>query len=115
MIIDSHTHVDEVAALGWFDPPEVLLPLLDEADIDQAVIMSYRDATGPDDPATAYILDAIARYPNRLIGYVRLNAEAPNALAALDHVGVRVDNHTVLCNFQNTLLSAPARNKGSEP
>lgn len=84
MIIDSHTHVDEVEAWGWFDPPEVLLPLLDEAGINQAVIMPYRDATGPDDPATAYVLDAIARYPDRLIGYVRLNAEAPGALAALD-------------------------------
>jgi len=84
MIIDSHTHVDEVEAWGWFDPPEVLLPLLDEAGIDQAIIMTYRDATGPDDPATAYILDAIARYPDRLIGYVRLNAEAPEALEALD-------------------------------
>lgn len=84
MIIDSHTHVDEVEAWGWFDPPEVLLPLLDEAGIDQAIIMTYRDATGPDDPATAYTLEAIARYPDRLIGYVRLNAEAPKALQALD-------------------------------
>lgn len=84
MIIDSHTHVDEVEAWGWIDPPEVLLPLLDEAGIDQAIIMTYRDATGPDDPATAYILDAVARYPDRLIGYVRLNPETPGAMAALD-------------------------------
>lgn len=84
MIIDSHTHVDEVEAWGWIDPPEVLLPLLDEAGIDQAIIMTYRDATGPDDPATAYILDAVARYPERLIGYVRLNPQSPGALDALD-------------------------------
>jgi len=84
MIIDSHTHVDEVEAWGWIDPPEVLLPLLDEAGIDQAIIMTYRDAAGPDDPATAYILDAVARYPERLIGYVRLNPQAPGAMDALD-------------------------------
>ena len=84
MIIDSHTHVDEVEAWGWIDPPEVLLPLLDEAGINQAIIMTYRDAAGPDDPATAYILDAVARYPDRLIGYVRLNPQAPGALDALD-------------------------------
>lgn len=84
MIIDSHTHVDEVEAWGWFDPPEVLLPLLDEAGIDKAVIMTYRDASSPDDPATKYLLEAIARYPDRLIGYVRLDAEAPEAMAALD-------------------------------
>jgi hypothetical protein len=28
-IIDSHTHVDEYEAFGWFDPPEVLIGLLD--------------------------------------------------------------------------------------
>jgi predicted TIM-barrel fold metal-dependent hydrolase len=84
MIIDSHTHVDEVEAWGWIDPPEVLLPLLDEAGIDQAIIMTYRDATGPDDPVTAYILDAVTRYPERLIGYVRLNPQAAGALDALD-------------------------------
>jgi len=84
MIIDSHTHVDEVEAWGWLDPPEVLLPLLDEAGIDQAIIMTYRDATGPDDPVTAYILEAVARYPERLIGYVRLDPQAPGALDALD-------------------------------
>ncbi|CAN5881128.1 hypothetical protein BH23ACT11_BH23ACT11_18890 [soil metagenome] len=33
-IIDSHTHVDEYEAFGWFDPPETLIQLLDEADID---------------------------------------------------------------------------------
>lgn len=84
MIIDSHTHVDEVETWGWFDPPEVLLPLLDDAEIDQAIIMTYRDATGPDDPATEYILDAVRRYPDRLIGYVRIDAQSPGAIDALD-------------------------------
>lgn len=84
MIIDSHTHVDESKAWGWICPPEVLLPLLDDAGIDKAVIMTYRDATGPDDSALTYIVDAVARYPDRLIGYVRINAETPGAMDALD-------------------------------
>ncbi len=84
MIIDSHTHVDEILAWGWVDPPEVLIPLLDEAGIDQAVIMTYRDAVGPDDPAISYIHDVITRYPERLIGYVRINPNAPGAMEALD-------------------------------
>ena len=84
MIIDSHTHVDEVEAWGWIDPPEVLLPLLDEAGIDQAIIMTYRDANGPDDPATEYIRKAVERYPQRLIGYVRINPNSPHAQDALD-------------------------------
>jgi hypothetical protein len=84
MIIDSHTHVDEVEAWGWIDPPEVLLPLLDEANIDQAIIMPYRDATGPNDSATKYILTAVTHYPERLIGYVRINPQASGAMDALD-------------------------------
>lgn len=84
MIIDSHTHVDEVEAWGWIDPPEVLLPLLAEAGIDQAIIMTYRDATGPDDPATHYIVNAVTRYPDRLIGYVRINPQTAGAMDALD-------------------------------
>jgi predicted TIM-barrel fold metal-dependent hydrolase len=84
MIIDSHTHVDLVEDWGWMDPPETILGLMDEAGIDRAIVMTYRDATGPDDPATLYIHDAVHRYPDRLIGYVRINPNAPGALDALD-------------------------------
>jgi predicted TIM-barrel fold metal-dependent hydrolase len=83
-IIDSHAHVDEVEAWGWMDPPEVLIELLDEAGIDQAVVMTYRDATGMDDPATLYTVEAVNRYPDRLIGYLRLNPQVPGALDVLD-------------------------------
>lgn len=71
MIIDSHTHVDEAG--NWIDPPETILRLMDEAGIERAVIMTYRDAPQPGgaDPL-AYIADACARYP-RLIGYARMS------------------------------------------
>ena len=72
MIIDSHTHVDEVLAWGWMDPPEALIPLMDEAGVDRAVIMTYRDATGPDDPSTLYIQEAVkplSRAADRLYPY----------------------------------------------
>ena len=84
MIIDSHTHVDLVESWGWMDPPEAILYLMDEAGVDQAIIMTYRDATGPNDPATEYIREAVLKYPNRLIGYVRINPNAPGAIDALD-------------------------------
>lgn len=84
MIIDSHTHVDLVEAWGWMDPPELILELMDESGVDQAVIMTYRDAVGPDDPATEYIRSAVEKYPQRLIGYVRINPNAPGAMDALD-------------------------------
>ena len=84
MIIDSHTHVDLVESWGWMDPPEAILGLMDEARVDQAIIMTYRDATGPNDPSTEYIRQAVLQYPDRLIGYVRINPNAPGAIDALD-------------------------------
>ena len=84
MIIDSHTHVDLVESWGWMDPPEAILALIDEANVDRAIIMTYRDAIGPDDPSTEYIRSAVNKYPDRLIGYVRINPNAHGALDALD-------------------------------
>lgn len=71
MIIDSHTHIDEAGL--WVDPPETILRLMDEAGIDRAVVMTYRDAPLPgDQDPLEYIADACRRYP-RLIGYARMN------------------------------------------
>jgi predicted TIM-barrel fold metal-dependent hydrolase len=69
MIIDSHTHVDK---FGWYDPPETIIRLMDEAMIDQSVIMTYADA--PDvEGSLEYIAEAVQKYPGRLIGYARMN------------------------------------------
>jgi predicted TIM-barrel fold metal-dependent hydrolase len=69
MIIDSHTHVDRV---GWYDPPETIIRLMDEAGVDKSIIMTYRDA--PDsEGALEYIAEAVQKYPDRLIGYARIN------------------------------------------
>ncbi len=73
MIIDSHTHVDESPVLGWSDPPEVIVRLLDEAQISRAVIMTYRDAPGPEERVLEYVAEAVQRYPDRLIAYARMN------------------------------------------
>jgi predicted TIM-barrel fold metal-dependent hydrolase len=84
MIIDSHTHVDMVESWGWMDPPAAILELMDEAHVDQAIIMTYRDAVGPNDPSTEYIKKAVEKYPDRLIGYVRINPNSSGAMDALD-------------------------------
>ena len=73
MIIDFHTHVDEAEIFGWIDPAEKLVPLLDEAGIDKAAIMTYVDLPGSNPEALDYIADAVARFPDRLIGFARLN------------------------------------------
>jgi hypothetical protein len=66
------------------DPPELILSLMDEAGIDQSIVMTYRDAVCPDDPATLYVYDAVKRYPDRLVGYVRINPNSTQAGDALD-------------------------------
>lgn len=76
-ILDAHTHVDESSTLGWHDPPEALIPLLDEAGIAKAVIMAYADLPGPRAEALEYIADAVARYPDRLWPFIRLTPRQP--------------------------------------
>ncbi|MFQ5947611.1 MAG: amidohydrolase family protein [Acidimicrobiia bacterium] len=73
MIIDFHTHVDEAELFGWIDPPEKLVPLLDEAGIDKAACMTYVDFPGSDPNALEYVAECVSRFPDRLIGFVRLN------------------------------------------
>jgi predicted TIM-barrel fold metal-dependent hydrolase len=69
MIFDSHTHVDRV---GWYDPPETILRLMDEAGIDKSIIMTYGEA--PDvEGSIEYIAEAVETYPDRLFGYARMN------------------------------------------
>jgi predicted TIM-barrel fold metal-dependent hydrolase len=85
VIIDSHTHVDESHAFGWFDPPEAIVGLLDEAEIGRAIIMTYRDAPGPEEGALEYVATAVQQYPDRLIGYARMNPHyGDRALALFD-------------------------------
>jgi predicted TIM-barrel fold metal-dependent hydrolase len=83
-IIDSHTHVDEYEAFGWFDPPEVLVELLDEAGIDKAVVMTYADAPVLKPDALSYLHGACKKFPDRLIPYARINPHAGNAAALLE-------------------------------
>jgi predicted TIM-barrel fold metal-dependent hydrolase len=73
VIVDAHAHVDEIAALGWIDPPEALIALMDEAGIDRAVVMTYTELPGINPAALEYLAAQVARYPTRLIGFVRLH------------------------------------------
>ncbi|HYY87887.1 MAG TPA: TatD family hydrolase [Chloroflexota bacterium] len=84
MIVDSHAHVDEVPALGWIDPAESLIRLMDEAGIDQAVVMTYTELPAVNPRALDYLVDQIARYPSRLIGYVRVHPWYPEAVDLVD-------------------------------
>lgn len=72
-IIDAHTHVDEVPALGWIDPPDKILRMLDEAGVHRAVIMTYTELPGFNPKALDYIASAVDAHPDRLIGFARLH------------------------------------------
>ena len=93
MIIDFHTHVDEAPAFGWIDPPDKIVDLLDQASIDKAVIMTYTDLPGLNPTALEYIVEAAARFPDRLIPFVRVNpnyrSEMPSILQRAVELGVR--------------------------
>jgi uncharacterized protein len=83
-IIDSHTHVDEYEPFGWFDPPEALVELLDDAGIEKAVVMTYADAPVLKPEALRYLHDACKTFPDRLIPYARINPHAGNAAVLLE-------------------------------
>lgn len=89
MIIDSHTHVDQVPALGWIDPPEKIIDLMNEAGISKAIVMSYTELPGFNPNALEYIAAAVAKYPDRLIGYARLHPWHEEAAAKLLTKAVR--------------------------
>lgn len=88
-ILDAHTHVDEAPALGWVDPPEALIPLLDEAGIRRAVIMAYGDAPVPRPESFEYVASAASRYPDRFWAFARLTPRQPEASARLLEHAVR--------------------------
>ncbi len=81
--IDFHAHVDEAPAFGWFDPPEKLIPLLDEAKVERAVVMSYRDASADDPAPLHYVADAVSAHPERLVGFARLRPSADDSAVDL--------------------------------
>jgi uncharacterized protein len=72
MILDAHTHVEESPLAPWHDPPEKLLPLLDAAGIEQAVVMTYLDCPIPAADGVEYIAQVARKYP-RLIPFARMN------------------------------------------
>jgi predicted TIM-barrel fold metal-dependent hydrolase len=93
MIVDFHTHVDDVPALGWHLPVDAVLAQLDEAGIDQAVVMTILDAPALRPDALDRLAAACASAGGRLYGFARVHPwydEAPALLEhALDELGFR--------------------------
>ena len=93
MIIDFHTHVDEVLALGWHLAASDVLAQMDAAGVDQAVVMTITDAPEVNEDALAQTAATCAASAGRLHGFVRVHPwyeQAPELVAhALDDLGYR--------------------------
>lgn len=85
-IIDAHTHIEGLPGSPWQDPPELMIRLMDEAGIDQAIVMTYCDAPLHHDcyDPLAYVADACSRFPERLLGFARLNPGKDEACDLLE-------------------------------
>lgn len=73
MIIDSHTHIQELKGSSWDSPPERIIGLMDRAGIKKSIVMTYSDMPGSSTELLRYVADAVNKHPGRLIGYARLN------------------------------------------
>lgn len=85
-IIDAHTHIEGLPDCEWQDPPELMLRLMDEAEIDQAIVMTYCDAPLQHEHYNPldYVHAAVSKYPDRLLAFARLNPGADEAVDLLE-------------------------------
>jgi predicted TIM-barrel fold metal-dependent hydrolase len=93
MIVDFHTHVDEVPTLGWHLPVEDVLAQLDQAGIDRGVVMTIVDAPVHRAGALEDLAAACAGSAGRLYAFARVHPwheQAPALVAhAIDDLGFR--------------------------
>lgn len=82
-IIDAHGHADCYEAYGWIDPPQKVVQLMDMAGIDITCVTTYGEATVYD-KAISNLKEYTEAYPDRLIGFVRINPASENAVQALE-------------------------------
>lgn len=94
MILDSHAHMDVVPALGWYDTAEKLVQRMNQAGVAKAAISGYLNAPGPNPDSLRTIAAAVEKYPDRLIGYARMDPWFDDACVrtledAVQHLGIR--------------------------
>jgi L-fuconolactonase len=76
-IVDSHCH----AALGWYEPIEVLLAQMDRNDVELAALIQIN---GQSD--NSYQAECVRRYPDRLRSVVIVDTGRPDAPAELERL-----------------------------
>ena len=76
-IVDSHCH----AALGWYEPIEVLLSQMDRNGVELAALIQINGQTD-----NSYQTACVKRYPDRLRSVVLIDTDRPDALAELERL-----------------------------
>jgi L-fuconolactonase len=76
-IVDSHCH----AALGWYEPIEVLLGQMDRNGVELAALIQINGQTD-----NSYQTECVRRYPDRLRSVVLVDAARPDAPAELERL-----------------------------
>ena len=85
MIIDAHAHADEYEPLGWFDPPEKVIQLMDKAGINISIVTTYAEAPYMQS-AVNNLVSYVEKYPNRLIGFLRIDPKGGDkAVEVFEH------------------------------
>lgn len=76
-IADSHCH----AALGWYEPIEVLLSQMDRNGVELAALIQINGQTD-----NSYQAECVKRYPDRLRSVVLVDASQPDAISQLEQL-----------------------------
>lgn len=92
MIIDAHAHSHELKTFGWYHPPEKVIELMDEAGIDISVITTYADEPGPA-PSLSSLEQYVQKYPDRLIGFPRINPRYGQQAVDIFERAIRNNKH----------------------
>ena len=99
LVLDSHTHVQNIPGHDWDSPPARLINLLDQAGIHAAAIMGYGEASRESAGLIEEMKEAKRSFPDRLFPMARLLPceSAPEFLKHLvrDHGFIGLKLHPV--------------------
>jgi len=98
LIVDSHCHVSPV----WYEPVESLLFQMDRNGVERAVLVQMNGQADNE-----YQLDAVRRFPDRLVSVAWLEAERPGAPEQLTRLADQ--------GASGVRLAATVRSPGDDP
>ena len=83
MIVDFHTHIDRIPALGWDMGPDTIIGAMDAHGVELSVVTSMMDAPILAERGLDDLARVVAESDGRLVALARLHPWSPNAVALL--------------------------------